>query len=334
MATTTSVSCPECGAVLRPAKPLRVGKTVKCPKCDAGFVIGAEEERRPAPAATAKPAAPAPKKPAGSPAPKKPAGGSAPVAPIMPANDDDDDYGGGGTYAVTTEDKGDGAEVDYAPDMGIRDLRGPAMQAIVDPSNQLIFTGAMGFFGWLAFLVILLIPLLFPLSTKAERDKAREMKEKAAKMAAMTAPKGQPQEPVKKDDDDSSILKIGGLDLRDIAELHWALIILCLMPQVIGLIYSGTLAMGAVKVQNLESREWGVAASVMAMVPLNVGGLMCGMAMVLNLALDLLFDEPFKWFVLGFFLVCVWGLSLACGIWMLTVLNKPEVIAGFEYVAE
>lgn len=325
MSTTTNITCPECSTVLRPAKPLRAGKSVKCPKCGAGFVVGGERESRGGSAGgQIKPAA------AAAPAKKKPA----PVAPIMP--DDDDDDGGGGTYGFVSEEKTEAPEVDYAPDVGIRDLRGPAMMEIVNPSNKMIFAGVFGFLGWLGFLVILLIPLLFPLATKEERAKEREIKEKARQMAKANGPKDTvtKEDPPKKDDDDDSILKIGDLDLRDIAELPWYLIVLCLMPQVLGMIYCATLSVGAVKIQNLESREWGVAASIMAMVPLNVGGLICVAAMVLNLLLGLLFDDWFKWVVVGFLLVCIWGLSLAVGIWNLTVLNKPDVIAGFEYVAE
>jgi hypothetical protein len=316
MSSTTTITCPECGTVLRPAKPLSAGKSVKCPKCQAGFVVGDNEPR---------PAASKSKGP--SPVQKKP-----PVAPIVPTDDDED--GGGGTYDVKGELGADGPAIDYAPDMSIRDLRGPAMVEIVDPSNKLIIVGVTGFVGWVAFLVTLLIPVLFPLQTRQEREKARAELLKQEEMKRAATKPGMVAPPPQKVEEETSFLSIGGLDLRDIGDLPWYLVVPCLLPMIFGMIYSGALSMGAVKIQNLESRDWGVASSIMAMVPLNAGGLLCMLALVLNITLDFLFEGSFKWIVLSFFLICAWGVNLAAGIWMLTVLNKPDVIAGFEYVAE
>jgi hypothetical protein len=140
MSTMSSITCPECNTVLRPAKPLRAGKSVKCPKCGAGFVVGGDE-----------PAPPTSKSKAPSPVQKKPAPS---VAPLVPQNDDDED-GDGQAYSVQTEAAADGPKVSYALDMSIRDLRGPAMSQVIDPSNKLIIVGVSGFIGWVAFLVTL-----------------------------------------------------------------------------------------------------------------------------------------------------------------------------------
>jgi hypothetical protein len=301
--------------VLRPAKPLRAGKSVKCPKCGAGFVVGGDEPKA-APARAKTP----------SPVQKKPAANAVPVAPIRPPGDDDED--GGGTYGVTKEAENEGTGISYAPDMSVRDLRGPAMQAVVDPSNKMIVVGVLGFIGWLTFLVLVLIPLLFPTQTPEEKAKIAKDRETALSIRANSGNSLPPPE------EESSFFDLFGMDVREIGDISVVLAILCLVPMVLGMIYSGVLSMGAVKIQNLESREWGVAASIMAMVPINAGGMICVLAMVLNIVLDLLFEGFFKWVVLGFFLVCYWGTNLACGIWMLTVLNKPDVIAGFEYVPE
>src|SRR5207247_632211 len=50
------IDCPECGATLKPAKPLTPGKKVRCPKCDNVFVVpGAEiEEEQEVPARKAR----------------------------------------------------------------------------------------------------------------------------------------------------------------------------------------------------------------------------------------------------------------------------------------
>jgi len=49
-----SVTCTNCGAVLKTKDPVPAGKKVKCPKCAQPFVVKAEEEELPAePAAAA-----------------------------------------------------------------------------------------------------------------------------------------------------------------------------------------------------------------------------------------------------------------------------------------
>jgi hypothetical protein len=298
---------------------------VKCPKCGAGFVVG-EDEPQPVPAKAKQP----------SPVQKKPA---VPVAPVMANNndDDDDDEGGGGhTYTVQGVVENDGPAVNYAPDMSIRDLRGPAMTAVMDPSNKLIIVGVTGFIGWVAFLVTLIIPIVFPLQTAEERAKERAKREADEQMKRIVAGGAAANSPANaaKVDDDASFLKIGSIDIRGIGELPWYLAAACFLPLILGTVYSGILSMGAVKIQNLEGREWGVASSIMAMVPVNAGGLLCMIALILNITLDFVFEGLFKWIVLFVFLVCVWGLNVAVGIWMLTTLNKPDVIAGFEYVPD
>jgi hypothetical protein len=311
MASPNSLTCPECGAVLRPAKPLRPGKSVKCPKCGAGFVVG-EDQPRPVEKRTA------------SPVQTKPSGGGIPVAPVTAGDEDEE----GGLYAFRGDENFDAPEVNYAPELEIKDLRGPAMKEVVDPSNKLILVGVTGFLGWVAFLVTLVIPIMFPLETKEQREKARQQKIQEISMRKGLAP-GQVELP-----EEMSFLTIGKLDLASLGEWHLYASIPCLLPMVLGMIYSFILCIGAVKIQNLESREWGIAASVMAMIPLNAGGLLCFLALILNIVLNLLFEDWFKWAVLVFFLICAWGTNLAVGIWMLTVLNKPAVIAGYEYVPE
>src|SRR5713101_3454298 len=91
--SVSKLTCPDCHTVLRPTKPLPVGKKVKCPKCGAGFTAV-----EPPP----EPVAKKPKKAAPKPAPakKKPA---APKPALKPYDDDDEDAGG--TYAVVGADK-------------------------------------------------------------------------------------------------------------------------------------------------------------------------------------------------------------------------------------
>src|SRR5262249_49845094 len=155
----------DCEAVLKPAKPVPEGKKVKCPKCGANFTAvgdaGDDAIMSVEPADVA-PAAPPKKKPA----PAKPA-----AKPAPPAKPDDDDDDEGGTYGVVRDEDDEEEEedprgrrggapkkskkpkIDHVPDMSIKDLRGPAQEAVVSPSNTLLIAGLVGFIGWLALLV-------------------------------------------------------------------------------------------------------------------------------------------------------------------------------------
>src|SRR5262249_11255296 len=100
------IRCPECDTVLKPAKPLPVGKKVKCPKCGTNFTVVEE-----APAAGAAPQK-AEARPKPAPARKKPA----PARPTPKRRDlDDDDEEGGGTYAVVRDPDLDPEDEDEEP---------------------------------------------------------------------------------------------------------------------------------------------------------------------------------------------------------------------------
>ena len=86
----TKLSCPHCGAVMKPARPIPEGKTVKCPKCDRPFKVGAEPPAGPPESAiTSKGAARSPS-------------GTSPKATAAKASDDE-----GGIYAVIKDEEVD-----------------------------------------------------------------------------------------------------------------------------------------------------------------------------------------------------------------------------------
>jgi len=340
--SNTQVICPECHTVLKPAKPLPVGKKVKCPKCGLTFAApGSDPDVLAKPkaggaAAANKPAAKKPvakkgadgrgdkavkKAPPGKPAAKKPA-------------DEEDE--GGATYGVVQEkapeeDEEDKPDIDYAPDMSIKDLRGPAQAEVMKPSNWMIFKGALGFLGWLAFLVVVLIPVLFPLDYD-DKDKG---KDKGGAAPAAPAPAA-PGAPAKKEDaPNRSFFQLGSYDLRDLAKYSKIMIVVMLLPLLVLMVYSALIAVGAVHMQNLESRGWAIASSIMLMLPLNAGGVMLLSALTEQFLLLVVLD--YDWFVIMLMLITVgieWLLQVGIGIWNLTVLMKPEVIAGFEYKPE
>jgi hypothetical protein len=87
--------------------------------------------------------------------------------------------------------------------------------------------------------------------------------------------------------------------------------------------------------QNLESRAWGIAGAVLALLPLTTGGLMSLTAFLVNWLLNMFFDDPsFSMYVAIVLMSLQTVVSLAVGVWNLVVLMRPEVIEGFEYVPE
>jgi predicted Zn finger-like uncharacterized protein len=329
----TKITCPECDTVLRPNKPVPAGKKVKCPRCGALFTAGSEPE-------DVAPRAPARKKPGGN----KPAK----AAPARPAPKDEDEEVGG-TYAFVKEEEEEKPDIDYAPDMSIKDLRGPAQAVIVKPSNYLIMAGIAGVIGWLGLLIVVLIPILFPLKDEDTERPAMSigpglstmMPEQTGNIPMGLGGGGggsqegskETKEAEDKEKESGEFFRIGTVDLASLVVLAWWMILaIVVLPLLLGAVYSGILTAGAVKMQNLESRGWGIAGCILAMIPINVGGLQVLVGLVIKILLAILFDEPdiIVFVVMGL----IYLLSLAAGIWNLLVLMKPEVIAGFEYVAE
>src|SRR5262245_41800319 len=114
----TKLSCPECGTVLRPAKPVAAGKKVKCPECDNVFTAGANEPEDEVEERGAKK--------------KKAKAGKGAKAAKKPGDDDE------GAYTFQEDkDKGANPKIEYAPDTSIKDLRGPAVVLLMPPANKL-----------------------------------------------------------------------------------------------------------------------------------------------------------------------------------------------------
>src|SRR5450755_456592 len=96
----TKLTCPECKTVLKPAKPVPAGKTVKCPECGSRFTATEDAPEIPL------------KKP------KKPGDKKAGASKKAAKKKDDDDDDGGGTYGFVGEkDNAVKPDIEYAPDM-------------------------------------------------------------------------------------------------------------------------------------------------------------------------------------------------------------------------
>jgi predicted Zn finger-like uncharacterized protein len=328
------ITCPECEAVLKVSQPPPPGKKLKCPRCGETF----SAPGAPAGARTAAPAVK--KKPAG----KKPDDAIRAPAPPKKTHDEDDEEGG--TYGVVKdpdeetaadeeeeeeEGRRKGPEINYAPDMSIKDLRGPAQAAVVGPSNLLIIYGIIGFLGWLLVMFIVLIPILFPVQTDDTSKEADKGGAAAGQDKQGQGDKAGDKKGKEKKEKEVPWTVVFGLDLAILAALPWYIFIPILLGFGLGMAYGGTIVVGGVKMQSLESRQWGLVASIMNMIPVHTFGLMVLLTVIVQMILGLLFDEPAKSMVMIGLLVAVAGLGVLVGLLNLRTLMREDVIAGFEY---
>jgi hypothetical protein len=320
------VTCPECKSVLKTSKPVPMGKTVKCPECGARF--SAPEDAAEVPLTKPKAAITA------APKPKKAADKKA--SPKKPAIAKPDDSEEGGTYGYVKEEEKveeDKPDIDYAPDMSTKDMRGPAASALVGPSNWLIVVGALGFFGWLGVLVMILIPTLFPIDAD-DGDKSKPPKPVIGLDHGLSIVNDE-KEPIaepKSDPNRKSFYSFFGMDLALVGLLPWYFFLLALLPLFLGMVYSGVVTYGAVQIQNLEGYRWGMASSILATIPLNSWGFMMTTAILLKFLAGMVTDDVT---VMMIFLMSVEALgALGVGVWVAMVLRSETVIKGYAYKAD
>jgi hypothetical protein len=315
----SKLTCPECGRVLKPAKPLAVGKKVKCPRCETIFVAVEDEEEefeeRPARAreqGRARGKGGAGKPPAPKAAKKKPEAKKSAAEEI-------------GTYGTIqeNEDPEDRPEILFMPEVKIKDLRGPAQAMVMGPSNLMLIVGIIAVVGWLVLILMLVIPVVFPVT---EQDKDKD--------EWVGGPR--PREGPKVKKKDPSFYEIWGVDAAFFTKKPWYIFLVSLVPLVLAGIYSGIATFGAVQMQNLESRRWGIAGAIMAMIPLHMGGVIILVGLLTNFLFrhQLEMDAEYTTFLVILFTSIAWLTSLAAGLRCLLVLNDEDVIAGYEYVAE
>jgi predicted Zn finger-like uncharacterized protein len=329
------ITCPECATVLKPANPIAAGKKVKCPRCGTVFPVTDEEaEATPARAGAVK------KKPGDAPRPAT----KSDKQPAATSGDDDDE---GGIYALadapdattTTDEDEERPEIDYAPDTSIKDLRGPAQAAVIQPTNMMIGAGVAGFIGWLALLVVFTIPVLFPIeSDEGTKDAPKNILkiQKGIGMMGDEAFVPEQQKPAGSTDKANvSFYQFMGNDLSNVALYAWYMFLLMMFPIFLCMVYTSLQTYGAVRAQNLESRGWGIASSIMGMIPLSIAGLACFVTMIFSFVLNMLLDDEdtIQWTIYGIWVI--FGLlQIAAAVYTLITLVRPEVIDGFEYVPD
>jgi hypothetical protein len=232
-------------------------------------------------------------------------------------------------------------KIEYAPDVGIKDLRGPAVSILTSAANTLQAVGFAGFFGWLTLIVFLIIPAAFPLKP----DKPGEVMGLDRGLGAVSPAQAfmfgmpnfaPPEDKTKKyEEEQPGFFEIFGWDLWIVGQLPWYVFWPSLIPFVLMMLVSGLVAYGAIQMQNLESRRWGIAGCILAMLPLSTAGLQIVTIMVAQFFLAMVIDDyQFIAIVTIVLAAAEYLASLSIAIWALVTVCKEEVIAGFEYVAE
>lgn len=313
------ITCPDCKSVLRPAKPVPDGKKVKCPQCGAMFTtpgLRDEEER---------PRKQGPSKQKGKVAIKK--ANSPPPAPKPPADDDDDE--GGGIYSYVSEEQvadEDKQQIEYAPDLSIKDLRGPAQAAVVAPSNYILLVAGLSCLADILIICYAFWPMVFSESVVDWQGVLTKHYEAEKKKDAVQRVSGIKEYKDLKDEDLEIVHEAEIVEKRKRFILMGVYIVL--------LIYNGITIIGAVKMQNLESRGWGIAASIMNLLPMGASGL-SGLffGVFYNTIGAWILDEMNIYYSIGLG-VLPYLVAIYIGVWSLRTLMSQEVIDGFEYIAE
>ena len=365
----TKITCPECNTVLKPAKPLPAGKPVKCPECGHRFTAPEEEAKAPLKNPKKAPAGPEAAEPKAKPAadgkkasPIKAAEKKAPAEkkPEPKKTDDDEEGGVYGYLKEEEDDKDEKPDIEYAPDMSTKDLRGPAQAALVQPSNALIIVGLAGFFGWLALIVIHLIPIVFPIDND-DGDKTKPPKpvvriDPALANVAVQMVIGVPNSPPPPGGAPSpqNIPAEGGPDIKAASpvltfmlmqpagavRLSRVGIFLIFFIMVLGMIYAGFVTYGAVRIQSLDGYEWGIAGCILAIIPFcALWGFTACVAMVGHILVAMMVDDPAGFTrmlasVIGGIILLLLGASTGVGVWVLMVMRSETVIKGYEYKAD
>ncbi|MFO0841295.1 MAG: hypothetical protein U0797_02705 [Gemmataceae bacterium] len=315
------LTCPDCGTVLRPAKPVAPGKKVKCPKCDLIFVAGEDDDEDDAPR-------------------RKPAGKGAVKQKATPKKEEEEIYGFSREH--DDEDDDDKPRIEYAPDESIRDLRGPAIVRLTPSANKLQLVGMICVLGWMALFVLLLIPTVFPIQAGGAGEKASPVMGLGPGLGAVDPTGGggvvgfggggggsaSGGGSKKYDDEKGGFFEFFGIDLG-----VWFLVLM--VPMILGGVYSALVVAGGINAQNLESRAWAIAGSVMALLPLNTLGLMVVTSLIANYLFGAILEDPdFASYVAMIFMGLEYLISVGIGAWCLKTLFDQEVIDGFEFEPE
>jgi len=205
----------------------------------------------------------------------------------------------------------------------------------------MMFWGALCFFAYVIMGFIILIPILFPVPVERgpEGDvslSARDKKKVAAAALWVSGPAitTGAEKATKDDKAVPSMFTMFTWDLMDVTSYPWWQVAGLVGSCFLGMIYCGVATFGAVRMQTLESRVWGMAASIMMMLPVLGVGLFGILSMIFTFAIGGMFDEDSVFMFSPVWGLVSFGVNIGIGAWGLTTLLKEEVKAGYEYKSD
>jgi hypothetical protein len=367
------LTCPDCHAVIKPAKPVEEGKKIKCPKCGNVFVAGAANGAPAQPvekktAAVAEPAkkeepAPAKKKPMdddeddgpatygfspgeeiAKPEPEVVKNKSKPKPkPKRRRDEEDDEDDEDDEEEEVKEEKKDDVLDTYLKKHTETDPRGRATEIVTAPSNKIILT-----YGFLTLAqLVAFVYWIFPFFFLDHLVSPKEIKDDEGALFYHD-PKDvtKPMEPEKKweeiqkeareakSSDNRAAQALEKLNALE-SKTTWFRRLM-MVPPFLLFFYCGAIVVGGVKMQSLESYGWAWTSVIMSLIPIgSVGACWAAVAWVMNLIgpFDFLYEDVPN---LPYYVI-IGGTS----IWTLVValdgmkaLNSRTVKAAFAYVEE
>lgn len=346
------IQCPGCKTKLQLPDETKPGTRVQCPACKKVLALpGAPTNPPPAGAPKKQPAPPPKPTPAPAPAP-------------APSSLEDDDEAG--LYGVRKDPDLDDEEeeeeapakgkskgpakppkkkkpnINYAPDTSIKDLRGPAMTHVVQPSNYMMLQCGLVMVTAIASIAMSVWPFMFQ---ERVLTPAVALKPYYADKMAAGGQEGKlaksrwdridgnwvewPREKKAKEDDTGFSRGEPMKDFEYEAAMvevnkHYPFAVAWLVLSMLILAYALTVAFGAVKMQSLESYAWSMTSAILAMLPFGAIGLL---VYFFKPSMDFQNDMPIILFVLAVEAI----FTLLVGLMNLAVLLKQEVKAGFAY---
>ncbi|MBY0524375.1 MAG: hypothetical protein K2R98_13295 [Gemmataceae bacterium] len=221
---------------------------------------------------------------------------------------DDDDEGGYGIKedAADTEETKAQRKKALGPvsdkDRKPRSARGPAAAICTQPSNKMLGSALITAIGSVITIVVVLWPLVFALERKEDPDAPAPTKPKVV------------VSPEEKAEQKKQRAIIGAIVITG---------------AVFTLIYNVLIAMGASKMQGVESYAWAMAAAILLIIPVNWGLVYFGFFWFIKMVVAIAGQEYAEMFLmLTVGAIIIWDTYI--GVLNIITLRKPEVIAGFQ----
>ncbi len=330
------IQCPGCKTKLQLPDETKAGTRVQCPACKKVLALPANGAAPPS-----KPPAPKPEpKPQPSPADNFDEDESAGMYGVRKDPDLDDDE----EEEIAPKGKSKGPpkfkkkkrpEVNFAPDVSIKDLRGPAMVLVVPPSNYMMMQCGLVIVTTLASIAMSVWPFIFmdrvlPQAValkpfyQGKTEKKDQARFKRIEEGWVTWPalkKGAKEDDTGFRGDPMTEEEYEAAQEELAKHLPFAVAWLTLSFLILG--YTLAVAFAAVKMQSLESYAWSMTGAILAMLPFGAIGLLCYFFKPTMEFTDL----PIILFVLAVEAV----FTFLVGVMALAVLLKNDVKLGFAY---